>query len=206
MTQKSTDDDQGYGLANRDSVITVTARLTNQTHDVLKILLDASCRKLQGVLLEFPNMLPPTFVPILNNLQDIKRLSRLRFSQWLLPGLHNGVPAQQVFQHIPPPVYARRSGFKFPLAVILSDEALVSHSDFGIEATASCSDIALVEEIATKTELDKGQCRALVAALTRELAFIQGPLGTGKSYLGLQIMRVLLAIKEQAALGPVIVV
>lgn len=63
-----------------------------------------------------------------------------------------------------------------------------------------------MEEIAARTELDYGQCRALVAALTREFSFIQGPPGTGKSYIGLQVMRILLAVKKKAGLGPIIVV
>ena len=57
-----------------------------------------------------------------------------------------------------------------------------------------------------RTELDRGQCQALIAALTREFALIQGPPGTGKSYLGVQFMRVLLACKRKAHLGPVVVV
>lgn len=57
-----------------------------------------------------------------------------------------------------------------------------------------------------ETELDRGQCEALVAALVREYAFIQGPPGTGKPYLGVAIMRILLACKKTAALGRIVVV
>jgi DNA replication protein DnaC len=71
---------------------------------------------------------------------------------------------------------------------------------------ASVDDTAIVDELEGRTELDRGQCRALIAALTREFAFIQGPPGTGKSYLGVQLMRVLLACKRKARLGPVVVV
>jgi hypothetical protein len=67
-------------------------------------------------------------------------------------------------------------------------------------------DVASVAELEARTSLDRGQCLALMAALTREFAFIQGPPGTGKSYLGVQLMSVLLACKEKADLGPVVVV
>jgi len=59
-----------------------------------------------------------------------------------------------------------------------------------------------VEELELRTDLDYGQCEALLAALTREYAFIQGPPGTGKSFLGVRLMRILLECKK----GPIIVV
>ncbi|KAJ4352735.1 hypothetical protein N0V95_004007 [Ascochyta clinopodiicola] len=206
VTQKSTNPAQEYNLVDRDFVATISAKLTTQDHATLDTLIGASCGNTHGVLLEFPNVIPATFVPILENLQAMQRLNRLRFSQWLLPDRHNGPPHQRVYQDIPPPVYSRRPDFKFPLEAILKTAARAADSSFGIDATASCSDSTLLEEVEAKTELDYGQCRALVAALTRELAFIQGPPGTGKSYIGLQVMRILLAVKESAALGPIIVV
>ena len=206
VTQKSTNPGQEYGLADRDFVATITAKLTTQDHGSLEILTSASCSNAHGVLIEFPNILPATFVPILKNLQDMQRLSRLRFSQWLLPDRYDSPPHVKVYQDIPPPIYVRTPGFRFSLAAIMKKEARAIDSTFSIEATASCSDEALVQEIATKTELDHGQCRALIAALTREFAFIQGPPGTGKSYIGLQVMRLLLEIKKKADLGPIIVV
>ncbi|UPX11032.1 uncharacterized protein EKO05_0001658 [Ascochyta rabiei] len=206
VTQKSTNPAQEYNLVDRDYIATITAKLTTQDHTSLDISIGASCGNTQGVLLEFPNVIPATFVPILENLQVMQRLSRLRFSQWLLPDRHNEPPHQRVYQDIPPPVYSRQPGFKFPLGAIMKTTARAADGSFGIHATASCSDSTLLEEIAAKTELDYGQCRALVAALTREIAFIQGPPGTGKSYIGLQVMRILLAVKKTAALGPIIVV
>ncbi|KAF9696125.1 hypothetical protein EKO04_005861 [Ascochyta lentis] len=206
VTQKSTNLEQEYSLVDRNYVAIITAKLTTQDHASLNTLIGASCGNMQGVLLEFPNVIPATFVPILENLQDMQRLSRLRFSQWLLPDRHDGSPHQKVYQEIPPPAYSRQPGFKFPLKEILKTARQATDSTFGIEATASSSDATLLGEIAAKTELDYGQCRALVTALTHELAFIQGPPGTGKSYIGLQVMRILLAIKKSASLGPIIVV
>lgn len=55
------------------------------------------------------------------------------------------------------------------------------------------------------TTLDHGQYEALFAALTREYALIQGPPGTDKSYVGVQLVRVLLENKKKADLGPILV-
>lgn len=46
-------------------------------------------------------------------------------------------------------------------------------------------------ELETKTRLDRGQCSTLIAALTRELALLQGLPGTGKSYVRVKIMQIL---------------
>ncbi|EON97158.1 putative nfx1-type zinc finger-containing protein 1 protein [Phaeoacremonium minimum UCRPA7] len=71
---------------------------------------------------------------------------------------------------------------------------------------ASSTDASLIDEMEDRTGLDRGQCVALVAALTREYALIQGPPGTGKSYLGVKLIQVLLASKEAASLGPIVII
>jgi hypothetical protein len=51
---------------------------------------------------------------------------------------------------------------------------------FSLDPRTSVDDVAIINELEARTELDRGQCQALIAALTREFAFIQGPPGTGK--------------------------
>jgi len=46
--------------------------------------------------------------------------------------------------------------------------------------------------------LDPSQVEALKSALTQELSIIQGPPGTGKTYVGLMIMKLLLANKNSS--------
>jgi MoxR-like ATPase len=75
-----------------------------------------------------------------------------------------------------------------------------------LQPSDSSEDPRLIAELETNTELDHGQCVALVAALTREFAMIQGPPGTGKSYLGVRLFKVLLDMKRKAGLGPIVVV
>jgi hypothetical protein len=71
-----------------------------------------------------------------------------------------------------------------------------------LSSSASVDDEELIDELDLKTNLDRGQCKGLIAALTREFAFIQGPLGTGKSNVGVSIMKVLLACAPEAEGGP----
>jgi hypothetical protein len=101
---------------------------------------------------------------------------------------------------MPPPLYARRPGFAFPLGCISQD----GRSNINLDPNAVLEDINL-QEIEESTGLDHGQCLGLVGALTREYALIQGPPGTGKSYLGVQLVRTLLAVKKQADLGPILI-
>ncbi|KAF2175097.1 hypothetical protein K469DRAFT_724434 [Zopfia rhizophila CBS 207.26] len=93
--------------------------------------------------------------------------------------------------NIPPPLYARQPGFTFPLKPILKPSR-PHNGSISINPTSSANDPTI--------------CRALLAALTREFAFIQGPPGTGKSYLGIQLMKVLMDSKKTVDLGPVVVV
>jgi hypothetical protein len=65
--------------------------------------------------------------------------------------------------------------------------------------------MTLIDAMEARTGLDRGQCQAMVAALTREFALIQGPPGTGKSYLGVKLLQVLLDCKTEANLGPIII-
>lgn len=138
-------------------------------------------------------------MPVLENLQNMQRLSSLPFRQWILP---DRVTASSELLTIPPPLYARVPGFTFSL-----DSILKSANDvLSMSPDASTDDITLIDKLERQTELNRGQCQALTAALTREFAFIQGPPGTGKSYLGVRLMRVLLASKCKADLGPIVVV
>lgn len=57
-----------------------------------------------------------------------------------------------------------------------------------------------------QTHFDHSQCKALIVALCRECSFVQGPPGTGTSFLGGGVMKVLLALCKQAQLGPIAVV
>ena len=177
----------------------VVVKLASTKESDLRSALYLSCSKSQGLLIEFPGIIPATFKPILEHLQVMQLDGRLPFQEWILPS-RIGDSSQQILD-IPPPAYARKANFRFSLKSIYRD---------GDEGTLldpnHISNKQNFKNIAQRTSLDRGQYKALIAALTREFAFIQGPPGTGKSYLGVHLMKVLLDHKQVASLGPIVVV
>ena len=196
VSEKCIDTRNDHSLTSDKNKATITAKLATHLETDLEAMTRLSCQKPHGLLVEFPGVLLTTFVPILENLQSMQRLSRLPFRQWILPG-----QGTDRFE-IPPPLYARGQNFTFSLKCIMK----TSEHDFSLASTASATSGTALDVLEARTHLDRGQCEALIAALTREFAFIQGPPGTGKSYLGVQLMRVLQACKVKANLGPVVVV
>lgn len=203
VSRKCTDAKEDYGLSSNAHQATITAKLaTRNQGDLEKLIrLSTSNRHTRGVLVEFPGAIPATFVPILESIQNMQRLNQLPFRQWILPDRIATYDESMAFD-VPPPLYTRSPGFNFSLQPILKDAG----DELYIDPKTPPDDIATIDELERRTNLDRGQCQALAAALTREFVFIQGPPGTGKSYLGVQLMRVLLACKMKADLGPVLVV
>ena len=181
---------------------TVEVKLVTEDKLNLRTLMQASLTGIRGVLLEFPRIMPATFTPILENLQSMQRLGQFPFHDWIVPERKEGCLRGKITQDVPPPLYTRATGFSFPLTSI----TLRSSTALSIQPTDSDNSEVLLDKIEKSTSLDRGQCRALIAALTREFAFIQGPPGTGKSYIGLELMKVLLGVKDKADLGPILVV
>jgi hypothetical protein len=204
VSERNTDMRKDRSLTNEDHQGTITVKLASHDQMGVESMVRLSCQKTRGVLIEFPGVLPATFVPILENLQDMQRLSQLPFHQWIVPDKTENIPSVAKID-IPPPLYARKSGFNFSLKSIVRGDR--SHEgSITISPTSSADDSHIIDEIEARTDLDRGQCRALLAALTREFAFIQGPPGTGKSYLGIQLMKLLMHCKKTVELGPVVVV
>ena len=196
VSEKCIDTRNDHGLTSDQNQATITAKLATHLETDLEVMTRLSCQKQRGLLVEFPGVLLATFVPILENLQSMQRSSRLPFRDWILPG--QGTDRFDIL----PPLYARGQNFTFSLKCIMKN----SEHDFSLASTASADSSIAVNVLEAQTQLDRGQCEALIAALTREFAFIQGPPGTGKSYLGVQLMRVLQACKKKAKLGPIVVV
>ena len=201
VSEKCTDTKHDVSLSSEKyHEATIKAKLATRSQDDLGLLTQVSCQNARGLLMEFPSIIPATFVTILENIQVMQRLSRLPFRQWILPDrvLHGGLAKHD----IPPPLYARGTDFTFSLGSISKD----TDDNLSLSSRLSADDTTAIDELETRTKLDRGQCQALIAALSREFAFIQGPPGTGKSYLGVQLMTVLLTCKTKADLGPVVVV
>jgi AAA domain len=193
VTQRNTDPKAEYSLASERKPV-ISGKLTSATMCQLRSLI-TNFRKTDGLLVEVPGIIPATFMPVLENLQRMQKDSRLPFANWIL---EQGRISSE--SGIPPPFYARIPGFSFNLSPILTDRTipLTFKPGFGTKEVQ--------RKLEQLTTLDKGQCEALIAALSREFALIQGPPGTGKSHVGIQLMRTLLANKAEASLGPIIVV
>lgn len=202
VSQKCTDASKDFGLSSKTHLATITAKLATRSQSDLEKLIRLSSSNIRGILVEFPGVLPATFVPILESIQNMQRLSRLPFRQWILPDRVATYNDRSKAFDVPPPLYTRSSGFTFSLQPILKNPS----DEYFINPRFPPDDINAIDELERRTTLDRGQCQALAAALTREFAFIQGPPGTGKSYLGVRLMEVLLACKKKADLGPVVVV
>ncbi|KAI9752215.1 MAG: hypothetical protein M4579_005718 [Chaenotheca gracillima] len=202
VSKKSVEIKDDAGLSSDIHQATITAKLATRLQPDLEDLVQLSCQKTQCLLVEFPGVLLATFVPILENIQSMQELSRLPFRLWILPDRVHTYEEVSMPLDVPPPLYARKTDFTFSLKPILKE----SEDDFHLGPRVSVDSKADIDILEARTNLDRGQCQALVAALTREFAFIQGPPGTGKSYLGVQLMQVLQASRERADLGPVVVV
>lgn len=202
VTVKSAANDENdknkSNLVSEKSPPSITVKLATCIRDDLRHLSQFYIEKTQGVLVDFHGVLPATFVPILKNLQRMQLEGEMSFQRWILPSRHGDESEQET--NIPPPAYARKPGFTFPLKSITKDGSKRLALNPRME-----SDAIDIPELETLTGLDRGQCLGLIAGLTREYALIQGPPGTGKSYLGVHLVRVLLSIKEQADLGPILV-
>ncbi|EZF12030.1 hypothetical protein H112_06949 [Trichophyton rubrum D6] len=196
--KKTTDLKESRNLGSNEYNATITTKLVTRNRAEFALLTELSSKSTNGVLVEFPGVILATFMPILNNLQAMQSSGYIPFSQWILPdrATISGEPAQ-----ILPPLYTRNRNYFFILDPILKrkDDSL------SFSPTTSCS-TTILQNLEERTTLDHGQCQALIAALTREYAFIQGPPGTGKSYIGIHLMKVLLACSKKSKLGPVIVV
>lgn len=176
----------------------ITAKLASETQENVALLNRMYVKKQEGLLIELPGLMPETFAPILENLQQMMRDGDLAFRRWILPTSdQNGGLTPTV---ISPPAYARRRGFRFRLDSITR----TGHAALSLDPAAA-ADSTSPQALEAATGLDRGQSDSLIAALTREYALIQGPPGTGKSYVGVQLVRVLLDHKAEANLGPILV-
>ena len=188
------------GICSDHQHVTVKAKLAEEeSQRRIDHLLQLTWQQkgVRSILVEFPGVLLPTFVPILKNLQHMQRESRLPFQQWIVPQSRSNTPNELL-----PPLYARVTGFFFSLRNLLINRA----EDFKLRPNRHRNDVSTVRSLESRTSLDQGQCEAIITALTHEFALVRGPPGTGKSYIGLQLIKALLENKAKAQLGPIIVV
>ncbi|GAA6005511.1 hypothetical protein JCM11491_003667 [Sporobolomyces phaffii] len=146
------------------------------------------------ICFEVPGFLLGTLKPFLKALQGIEPAS-VPFAKYLsaLPP-----PADDPIT-IEPPLFARTPGFVYDLSGSLTDKSppgtLVL--DINDEESVRAARQVLLES----SRLDPSQIEALLDTSRREVALIRGPPGTGKSFLGVEIIRTLV----QARIGLILI-
>lgn len=156
-----------------------------------------------SVLVNFPKIIPATFLPVLDNLQQLSARGNLPLSQWIAPSSETMLIGSDLSQDNLPPAYSRATTFlRWDLGPILKDQL----NDLFLSPTTQPDDQMVLKTLEEMTTLDSGQCKALITGLTKEMSLIQGPPGTGKSYVGVQIVMVLLHNKQWSDIGPIVCV
>ncbi|KAF8943514.1 hypothetical protein BGZ47_005375 [Haplosporangium gracile] len=138
-------------------------------------------------------------------------LKALQGSQtWALPFGKYIAPTDEEIAHaaqslnvgaIDPPVYTNMPEFEFDLSVLLLDENVC-----GLNVRDPESVNRAVTVLRERGSLDNTQALTLVETLGREIALISGPPGSGKTKIGVDLMRVLLHNKKAMNCGPILVV
>ncbi|PKY21705.1 hypothetical protein RhiirB3_525223 [Rhizophagus irregularis] len=155
--------------------------------------------------LPFEKYLAPNFNDSnVNNSEDIKGKMREDIREEMINTLDVKVEN---------PMYTRAPGFQFDLSVLCKNKhklklnvAKESSHDSVIKDIVKYSNIGKLPN-GTPYGLDETQAKALVSSLTREVALVEGPPGTGKTVVGVQLMKVLLAKENRKTkIGPILAI
>ncbi|CAG8617771.1 554_t:CDS:10, partial [Funneliformis mosseae] len=138
--------------------------------------------------------------------------SSLPFEKYLTPnfnnindgkGKDNNISSNAIDFEVEPPLYTRAPSFEFDLSVICRNKN--QNLKLNVAKTDNYDEVA--KKINESCKLDETQANALISALTREIALIEGPPGTGKTVVGVEIMKVLLAKKNRKTkIGPILTI
>ncbi|KAI9810893.1 MAG: hypothetical protein M1827_005752 [Pycnora praestabilis] len=177
----------------------------NKTNDIRRLLY-YSTNILEGkfMLIEFPRLLLPGFASCLKQLQEQLYTHKFPFSEQIAPSL--STPSSPVSA---PPQYSQSESFAFNLSTLRNPRTSPLSNELSrpISFSSSTFDLERVSRILEKeTTLDNGQARALCENLTRGLAFTQGPPGTGKTYLGVALVKAIIASPIQCKPKPILAV
>ncbi|CAI2180938.1 10853_t:CDS:10 [Funneliformis geosporum] len=137
--------------------------------------------------------------------------SALPFEKYLAPSPDNLVDMKGKNKEgsnnikVEPPLYTRAPGFEFDLSVLCTNDDQISNLKLNVADSSSHDEVT--KNLTRHSKLDETQAKALVSSLTREIALIEGPPGTGKTVVGVEIMKVLLAEENRKAkIGPILTI
>ncbi|KAG0331451.1 hypothetical protein BG004_001658 [Podila humilis] len=184
-------------LAKDDRVACLSITLADPMSYLLLLNSGTETSTKHWFLVESPGAYFGSYRPILKALQK-SIPAFLPFGKYLAPS-HEELNEIKVSKKVlDPPIYARAPTFKYDLSVLLNGHPC--------ELDVNCA-ISIVHTVRTLQEhstLDDTQATALVDTLCREVALINGPPGTGKTWIGVALMQVLLANKKQSECGPIL--
>ncbi|RIA86082.1 hypothetical protein C1645_780424 [Glomus cerebriforme] len=128
--------------------------------------------------------------------------SDVPFRQYLISSLER---SRQITR-VATPLYTRAPRFHFDLSILLKNP--YDSLFLNVQDDTSRENAIKKLTIPDVSTLDETQARALVDALSREIALIEGPPGTGKTYVGVELMKVLLSEKNRKAtsIGPILTI
>ncbi|RHZ73578.1 hypothetical protein Glove_230g78 [Diversispora epigaea] len=153
-------------------------------------------------LVESTDLLFESFKNILKTLQETDP-SDIPFKDYFAPQFEyiSNEPAS-----VNPPIYTIAPNFRFNLATLLDPKSRDQNVYLNVSDSQSHNDV--IKTLINGSTLDESQAKALVSSLCREVALIEGPPGTGKSYVGVGIMRALLAPENREAtkIGPILTI
>ncbi|CAG8550528.1 6058_t:CDS:10 [Dentiscutata erythropus] len=139
-----------------------------------------------------------SYFHILKTLQQTSSSPNLPFEKYLAPQ----VIENSSFAFVDPPTYARAPGFEFDLSAILEDKT----KQLSLNVVDTSSHKTVIQNLKELSRLDESQAQSLVYSLCREIALIEGPPGTGKTFVGVELMRVLLANRKTTNIGPILTI
>lgn len=154
-------------------------------------------------LVGFPGIFPSRFLPLLRNLQELSYRGTHPLSRWIVPGPGSILAPDSDDTHGDTVCSADAPSEKesyWDLKPILKSPT----EDAPLSNITSLRTREEIEKLEQVTILDLEQCRALVAGLSPGMTLIQGPPATGKGFVGLQLVRVLVQNKPQRPVGPII--
>ncbi|KAG9063296.1 hypothetical protein KI688_004178 [Linnemannia hyalina] len=134
--------------------------------------------------------------PILKTLQTCEP-GDMPFGKYLAPAEEQEAGA--TVTNVDPPLYARAPDFEFDLTVLLAAPATCR-----LDVQDPLSHQQAVVALRDHSNLDDTQSQALVDSLCREVALVRGPPGTGKTKIGVDLMRVLVQNSERKNFGPIL--
>jgi hypothetical protein len=146
------------------------------------------------VLVEFPKTLLAGFEWCLSALQKLQKYD-VSFLEYFAPK-NNKVPALKV------PEYVNDPGFQFDLRRISKGSTPIRCSVNDVLADRD----GFLTTLREQTTLDEGQAEALTHCLTSNWAFTQGPPGTGKTFLGVALVKTIIASTPTQYLRPILAV